>query len=85
MVQGEECQYPVDLFYAKSYDEPLTKDIFAAWLDEQFQNAHGNAREASNFGNGTALLQPQQGTNKTNLKQAELRISTLMKGCTAII
>ena len=45
MVHGQECQYPIDLFYAKHQDEPLTKDGFAKWLDEQFRDAHGKARE----------------------------------------
>ena len=49
--------------------------------------------DASNFGIGAALLQSHSGTNKMNLKlansqlftQAELRLSTLMRECTAII
>ena len=49
--------------------------------------------DASDFGIGAALLQSHNGTNKMNLissnsrlfTQAELRISTLMTECTAII
>ena len=49
--------------------------------------------DASNFGIGAALLQSHSGTNKTNLisansrllTQAELRLSTLMRECKAII
>ena len=49
--------------------------------------------DASNFGIGAALLQSYNGTNKMNLisansrlfTQAELRLSTLMRECTAII
>ena len=49
--------------------------------------------DASNFGIGAALLQSHNGTNKMNLisanprlfTQAELRLSTLMRACTAII
>ena len=49
--------------------------------------------DASNFGIGAALLQSHSGTNKMNLisanarlfTQAELRLSTLMSECTAII
>ena len=49
--------------------------------------------DASNSGIGVALLQPHNGTNKKNLitanarlfTQAELRLSTLMRECTAII
>ena len=48
---------------------------------------------ALNFGIGAALLQSQSGTNKMNLisansrlfTQAELRLSTFMRDCTAII
>ena len=49
--------------------------------------------DASNFGIGAALLQSHSGTNKMNLTsansrlftQAELRFSTLMRECTAVI
>ena len=49
--------------------------------------------DASNFGIGAALLQSHNGTSKRNLisanfrlfTQAELRLSTLMRECTAII
>ena len=49
--------------------------------------------DASNFSIGAALLQSHSGTNKMNLisansrlfTQAELRLSTLMRECTAII
>ena len=49
--------------------------------------------DASNFGIGGALLQSHSGTNKMNLisensrlfTQAEVRLSTLMRECTAII
>ena len=34
LVLGQECQYPIDLFYAKPHDELLTKDGFAEELDE---------------------------------------------------
>ena len=48
---------------------------------------------ASNFGIGAAFLQSHNGTNKMNFNsassrlfaQAELRLSTLMRECTAII
>ena len=49
--------------------------------------------DASNFGIGAALLQSHSETNKMNLisaksrlfTQAELRLSTLMRECTAIV
>ena len=45
LVHGQECQYPIDLFYAKPYDEVLTKDGFVEELDELFRDAHSSARE----------------------------------------
>ena len=45
MVHRQECQYPVDLFYAKPHIEPFIKDGFAEWLDEQIRDAHGSARK----------------------------------------
>ena len=44
-MNGEQCQYLVDLFYAKPHDETLTKDGFSEWLDEQFRDAHSSSRE----------------------------------------
>ena len=49
--------------------------------------------DASNFGIGAAILQAHNGSNKNNLisaysrlfTQAELRLFTLMRECTAII
>ena len=69
-------------------------------LTEQFANTFPDPDQpfyamcdASNFGIGAALLQSLQGTVETNhksaisqpLTQAELRISTLMGECTAIL
>ena len=45
MVHGQECQYPNELSYAKHNEEPLIKDGFAEWLDEQLRDAHGSAIE----------------------------------------
>ena len=39
LVYGQECQYPIDLFYAKPHDELPTKDSFAEELDEFFRDA----------------------------------------------
>ena len=49
--------------------------------------------DTSNFGTGAALLQSHKGRNKTKristnlglFAQAELRLSTIMRECTAII
>ena len=69
-------------------------------LTEQISNTNPDPNQpfyamcdASNFGIGAALLQSHSGTNKMNLisansrffTQAELRLSTLMRECTAII
>ena len=71
-----------------------------SFLTEQFSNTIPDpdqpfyARcDASNFGIGAALLKTHNGTNKMNLisansrliTQAELRLSTFMRECTAII
>ena len=45
LVHGQECQYPIDLFYPKPYDEVPTQDGFVEWLDEQFRDAHSSACE----------------------------------------
>ena len=45
LVHGQECQYPIDLFYPKPHDEIPTQDGFVEWLDEQFRDAHSSARE----------------------------------------
>ena len=73
---------------------------FKTFLTEQISNTIPDPNQpfyalgdASNFGKGEALLQSHNGTNKMNLisansrlfTQAELRLSTLMKECTAII
>ena len=44
LVYGQDCQYPIDLFYPKSDDgNPTTP--FVEWLDGQFREAHLHARE----------------------------------------
>ena len=45
LVHSQECQFPIDLFYAKPHDVVLTKDGFAEELDELFRAAHSSARE----------------------------------------
>ena len=45
LVHGQECQYPIDLFYPKPHDVIPTQDGFIEWLDEQFREAHSSARE----------------------------------------
>ena len=45
LFKGQECQYPIDPFYAKPHHEVLTKDGFAEELVEVFRDAHSSARE----------------------------------------
>ena len=80
--------------HQKRFDELKTL------LTEQLSNTISNPYQpfyamcdASNFGIGAAILQSHNGTDKMNLisansrlfTQAELRLSTLMRECTAII
>ena len=45
LVYGEECQYPIDLFYPKPIDHEYTEaGDFATWLHETFREAHAHAR-----------------------------------------
>ena len=46
LVYGQECQYPIDLFYPKPNDEELTRDSFAEDLSRLFREAHASARES---------------------------------------
>ena len=45
LVYGQECQYPIDLFYPKPHDQKRTQNEFVDWLDRQFREAHSHARE----------------------------------------
>ena len=45
MVHGQECQYPVEMFYAEPHNKPSTKDGFMERPDEQLRDAHSSARE----------------------------------------
>ena len=45
LVYGQECQYPIDLFYPKPHDQERTQNEFVDWLDRQFREAHSHARE----------------------------------------
>ena len=46
LVSGQECQYPIDLFYPKPHDDELTRDSFAGDLSRLFREAHASARES---------------------------------------
>ena len=45
LVFGQECQYPIDLFYPKPHDAELSQREFIEWLEAQFLEAYGNARD----------------------------------------
>ena len=45
LVFGQECQYPIDLFYPKPHDEERSQGEFIEWLESQFREAHANVRE----------------------------------------
>ena len=45
LVYGQECQYPIDLFYPKPQDQERTQNEFVDRLDRQFRQAHSHARE----------------------------------------
>ena len=47
LVYGQECQYPIDLFYPKPHDQERTQNEFVGWLDRQFRETHSHARELS--------------------------------------
>ena len=45
LVFGQECKYPIDLLLPKAPGHEIAKCEFARWLNEQFREAHMNARE----------------------------------------
>ena len=45
LVYGQECQYPIDLFYPKPHDQKGTQNEFVDWLDRQFREALSHVRE----------------------------------------
>ena len=49
LVYGQECQYPIDLFYPKPHHQERTQSVFVDWLDRQFREAHWHARELLGF------------------------------------
>ena len=70
----------------KLLTEQISNTIFALLIFVPDPNQPIYAMcDASNFGIGAALLRSHNGTNKMNQTQAELRFSTLMRECTAIL
>ena len=45
LVFGQECRYRIDLFLPKAPGQEIRKYEFTRWLEEQFTEAHMNARE----------------------------------------
>ena len=44
LVYGQECQYPIDLFYPRPHDELMDRTEFVDDLDRKFHEAHSAAR-----------------------------------------
>ena len=44
LVYGQECQYPIDLFYPRPHDELMDRTDFVDDLDRKFHEAHSAAR-----------------------------------------
>ena len=49
LVFGQECKYPIDLLLPKAPGHEIAKYEFARWLNEQFREAHMNARETLGY------------------------------------
>ena len=45
LVYGQECKYPIDLLLPKTPGHEIQSYEFTRWLEEQFLEAHMNARE----------------------------------------
>ena len=45
LVFGQECKYPIDLLLPKAPGHEIANYEFTRWLNEQFREAHMNARE----------------------------------------
>ena len=46
---GQECKYPIDLLLPKAPGHEIAKYEFTRWLNEQFREAHTNARETLGY------------------------------------
>ena len=45
LVYGQECKYPIDLLLPEAPSHEIQSYEFTRWLEEQFLEAHMNARE----------------------------------------
>ena len=45
LVYGQECKNPIDLLLPKPADHKIQSYIFTRWIEEEFLEAHMNARE----------------------------------------
>ncbi|XP_075258359.1 uncharacterized protein LOC142350397 [Convolutriloba macropyga] len=52
LVFGQECNYPVDLLLPKAPGHENANYEFTRWLNEQFREAHMNARETLGYRQG---------------------------------
>ena len=46
---GQECKYPIDLLLPKAHGHKIANYEFTIWLNEQFREAHMNARETLGY------------------------------------
>ena len=52
LVFGQECKYPIDLLLPKAPDHEIANYEITRWLNEQFREAHMNARETLGYRQG---------------------------------
>ena len=52
LVFGQECKYPIDLLLPKAPGHEIANYEFTRWINEQFREAHMNARETLGYRQG---------------------------------
>ena len=65
LVFGQECKYPIDLLLPKARGHEIAIYEFTRWLNEQFREAHLNARETLGYRQGRQKIC----TRKTSLER----------------
>ena len=68
---GQECKYPIDLLLPKAPGHEIANYEFTRWLNEQFRQAHMNARETLGYRQGTQKDLYQKNVFKEELKPGE--------------
>ena len=49
LVFGQECKYPIDLILPKAPGQEIANYEFTRWHNEQFREAHMNARDTIGY------------------------------------